>query len=95
MATGVAMSVASNRISHKMNFNGPSISVDTACSSSLVATDLACQALRSGECNLAVVGGVNLLLDPAAFVSFSKARMVSPTGRVLTIRCPGGRIRPR
>lgn len=84
MATGVAMSVASNRISHKMNFNGPSISVDTACSSSLVATDLACQALRSGECNLAVVGGVNLLLDPAAFVSFSKARMVSPTGRVLT-----------
>lgn len=84
LATGMAMSVASNRISHKLDFHGPSLSIDTACSSSLVATDVACQALGKGDCDLAVVGGVNLLLDPAAFVSFSKARMVSPTGRVLT-----------
>jgi acyl transferase domain-containing protein/NADPH:quinone reductase-like Zn-dependent oxidoreductase/acyl carrier protein len=82
--TGSAMSIISNRVSHKYDFHGPSATVDTACSSSLTATDLACNAIWRGQSDLAVVGGVNVLLDPTIFISFSKANMLSKTGRVRT-----------
>lgn len=82
--TGSALSIVSNRVSHKYDFHGPSATVDTACSSSLTATDLACNALWRGASDLAIVGGVNVLLDPSIFISFSKANMLSKTGRVRT-----------
>ncbi len=83
-ATGASLCVASNRISNRFGFHGPSISIDTACSSSLVAVELACRNLWSGDCDVAVAGGINAMLNPGVFISFSKARMISPTGRVLT-----------
>ncbi|WP_437756705.1 type I polyketide synthase [Sorangium sp. So ce1389] len=82
--TGIAFSMAAGRLSHLLGVMGPSLAVDTACSSSLVALHLACQGLRSGECELALVGGVNLLLGPQISVSFSKARMLSADGRCKT-----------
>ncbi|MGK3989845.1 type I polyketide synthase [Sorangium sp. So ce136] len=82
--TGIAFSMAAGRISHFLGVMGPSLAVDTACSSSLVALHLACQGLRAGECELALVGGVNLLLGPQISVSFSKARMLSADGRCKT-----------
>ncbi|XYH99051.1 type I polyketide synthase [Sorangium sp. So ce1128] len=82
--TGSTFAVTAGRLSHFLGVKGPSLSVDTACSSSLVALHLACQALRSGECELALVGGVNLLLGPQISVSFSKARMLSADGRCKT-----------
>ncbi|HLY89740.1 MAG TPA: SDR family NAD(P)-dependent oxidoreductase, partial [Acetobacteraceae bacterium] len=79
--TGAAMSILSNRISHAFDWKGPSMTVDTACSSSLVALHLACQALRVGEVDTAIVGAVNLLLAPEPFVGFSQAALLSPSGR--------------
>jgi acyl transferase domain-containing protein/NAD(P)-dependent dehydrogenase (short-subunit alcohol dehydrogenase family) len=83
-ATADSNSVAAGRISYLFGFQGPAITVDTACSSSLVALHLACQSLRSGECRLAVSGGVNLLLSPEESIAFSKAGMMSPDGRCKT-----------
>nr|WP_242431801.1 type I polyketide synthase [Burkholderia ambifaria] len=80
-ATGNTLSIASNRVSYLFDLRGPSMSVDTACSSSLVALHQAVQALQSGETAMALAGGVNLLLHPFGFVSFSKASMLSPRGR--------------
>jgi phthiocerol/phenolphthiocerol synthesis type-I polyketide synthase C len=80
-ATGNTLSIASNRVSYLFDLRGPSMSVDTACSSSIVALHQAVQALQSGETELALAGGVNLLLHPFGFVSFSKASMLSPRGR--------------
>ncbi len=80
-ATGNTLSIASNRVSYLFDLRGPSLSVDTACSSSLVALHQAVQALRSGETDMALAGGVNLLMHPFGFVSFSKASMLSPRGR--------------
>lgn len=82
--TGGALSIAANRLSHKFDFHGPSVSVDTACSSSLVATDAACETLWRGISDIAVAAGVNTCLDPSIFVNFSKANMMSPTGRCRT-----------
>jgi hypothetical protein len=88
-ATGNTLSIASNRLSYLFDLRGPSVSVDTACSSSLVALHQACQALQSGDAEMALAGGVNLLLHPFGFVTFSKAlprvrrerRRLCPLGR--------------
>ena len=82
--TGNAHSIAANRLSYFFDLRGPSMAVDTACSSSLVATHLACQSLRSGESDLALTGGVNLLLSPELTITFSQARMLAPDGRCKT-----------
>ncbi len=80
-ATGIISSIASNRISYVFDLHGPSLSLDTACSSSLVAFHQACAAIRSGEITQALAGGINLHLHPYVFISFSKATMLSKTGR--------------
>jgi acyl transferase domain-containing protein/NADPH:quinone reductase-like Zn-dependent oxidoreductase len=80
-ATGTSYSIVANRISHALNFTGPSLAVDTACSSSLVALHLACASLQNGECDRAVAGGVNVILDPKVYVAFSRLNMLSPDGR--------------
>ncbi|XP_062297862.1 uncharacterized protein LOC134002531 [Scomber scombrus] len=78
--TGLAMSIAANRVSYIFNFTGPSLSIDCACSSSLVALHLACQSIKQGDCNMAVCGGVNCIIEPRVFVALSKAKMISPEG---------------
>ncbi len=83
-ASGNAHSVASGRISYLLGLNGPSVTVDTACSSSLTAAHLACQSLRTGDSDLAIVGGVNLILAPASTIAFSRASMLSAAGRCKT-----------
>ncbi len=70
-----------NRVSYLFNFNGPSIPVDTACSSSLTAIHLACEAIRRGECQQAIAGGVNLYLHPSRYVSLCLTRMLSTDGK--------------
>lgn len=84
MSTGNAFSIAANRLSYWLNLQGPSLAVDTACSSSLVAVHLACQSLRSGESNLALAGGVNLILAPEVTIVLSQAQMMSSDGRCRT-----------
>ena len=83
-ATGGALNVAAGRLSHVFGLNGPAMAVDTACSSSLVAVHLACQSLRGRECDMALAGGVNLLLTAEAFVCFAKWGMMAPDGRCKT-----------
>ena len=78
--SGNATSVAAGRISYLLGLHGPSIALDTACSSSLVAVHLACHSLRARECNLALTGGINLILSPDININFSKAQMLSPDG---------------
>src|ERR1700722_7963507 len=82
--SGIAHSIASGRLSYLLGLQGPSLSIDTACSSSLVAIHLACQALRSGDCRMALAGGVNLILGPEIFIALSHARMLAPDGRCKT-----------
>jgi acyl transferase domain-containing protein/NADPH:quinone reductase-like Zn-dependent oxidoreductase/acyl carrier protein len=82
--SGGALSIAANRLSYVFDLRGPSMTVDTACSSALVAMHQACENLRTGRIGLAVVGGVNLLLNPYNFVGFSKASMLSRKGRCAT-----------
>ncbi len=81
LMTGNTLSIMSNRISYNLDLRGPSLTVDTACSSSLVAINLAVEAIRNGTVDTAIVGGVNLLLSPMSYIGFSRASMLSPTGR--------------
>jgi acyl transferase domain-containing protein/NADPH:quinone reductase-like Zn-dependent oxidoreductase/acyl carrier protein len=81
---GTAHSAMVGRLSYFLGLKGPNLAVDTACSSSLVAVHLACQALRQGECSLALAGGANVVLSPEGTVYFSRLRAMSPTGRCHT-----------
>ncbi|MDY7229485.1 non-ribosomal peptide synthetase/type I polyketide synthase [Hyalangium rubrum] len=82
--TGNAHSIAANRLSYLLGLRGPSMAVDTACSSSLVSLHLACQSLRQGECDLALAGGVNVILNPDLTIAFSRAGMMAKDGRCKT-----------
>jgi acyl transferase domain-containing protein/acyl carrier protein len=83
-ASGNAHSVVSGRLSYLLGLRGPSVTLDTACSSSLVAVHLACQSLRLGECDMAIAGGVNLVLSPENTIAFDKAGMLASSGRCKT-----------
>ncbi|MBK6688725.1 MAG: amino acid adenylation domain-containing protein [Deltaproteobacteria bacterium] len=82
--TGVVPSIAAGRISHALGLLGPNLLVDTACSSSLIATQLAVRALRTGECSLALVGGVNAILAPQPTAAFCQLHALSPDSRCKT-----------
>jgi acyl transferase domain-containing protein len=79
-----SLSIAANRISYVFDFRGPSVAEDIACSSSLLAVHLACQSLRAGDSEMALAGGVKVILSPAPVIGFSKLRAMSPDGRCKT-----------
>jgi amino acid adenylation domain-containing protein len=80
--TGTSLCLAANRLSFVFGWQGPSLALDTACSSSLVAVHLACQNIRTGECDMAVAGGTSLLLSPSGSINLTKAGFCAPDGRV-------------
>ena len=81
MTTGTGRYSASGRLSYFLDLRGPSITIDTACSSSLVAVHLACQSLRSAECDVVLAGGANVILAPHITIAYSQSRMMAPDGR--------------
>ncbi|MGW4367102.1 beta-ketoacyl synthase N-terminal-like domain-containing protein [Nocardia takedensis] len=83
-ATGNASNFGANRLSYALGLQGPSVVVDTACSSSLVALHLGCASIRSGESEVVLVGGVNVMVSPATTIALSKGRMLSPSGECRT-----------
>nr|WP_322664020.1 beta-ketoacyl synthase N-terminal-like domain-containing protein [Dendronalium sp. ChiSLP03b]MDZ8207924.1 beta-ketoacyl synthase N-terminal-like domain-containing protein [Dendronalium sp. ChiSLP03b] len=84
-ATGsINFGVGAGRLAYILGLHGPTLTVDTSCSSSLVTVHLACQSLRSGECHLALAGGVNLMLSPIATIAMSKVKALAPDGRCKT-----------
>lgn len=80
-STGTILAITANRLSYLLNLHGPSIAIDTACSSSLVSVHLACQSLRQGESDLALAGGINLILSPEVTIILSQGGLMSPDGR--------------
>lgn len=82
--TGNLASVGAGRLSYELGLNGPSLSVDSACSSSLLSVHLACKSIKNNESDMAIAGGVNLILDPGVTVGLSKAQMLSKTGKCHT-----------
>ena len=83
-ASGNPFHTMAGRVSYELGLQGPTMALDTACSSSLVAVHLACQSLRLGECDLALAGGVNLILSPEGTIVTCQARMLAPDGRCKT-----------
>ena len=82
--TGISFNAVSGRLAYYYDFKGPSITVDTACSSSLVALSAAVESLRKNECDMAIIGGVNMLLAPESFIGLSKINGLSPDGKCKT-----------
>ncbi len=83
-ATGSSYSIVANRLSYFFDLRGPSVALDTACSSSLVSIHLAAQAIKSGECSMAIAGGVNLILTPEGTLSFSESGLMATDGHCKT-----------
>jgi acyl transferase domain-containing protein/acyl carrier protein/ubiquinone/menaquinone biosynthesis C-methylase UbiE/ribosomal protein S18 acetylase RimI-like enzyme len=83
-ATGNSPATAAGRLSYFLDLQGPALSLDTACSSSLVAVHTACQSLRNGDCEIALAGGINLILSPELSIAYSRAGMLSPEGHCKT-----------
>jgi acyl transferase domain-containing protein/acyl carrier protein len=84
MASGLSHAIVANRLSYFLDLRGPSIAVDTACSSSLVAFHMACESVRNGESDMAVAGGVNVMISPTSALPIAKWGMMSPDGRCKT-----------